>query len=660
MNSYEVIRDELRRIRAVLSSGGPSEEVLPTLAKTLEQLASRLEDDYRQLTNYLKLLEHNQRTVDLHVAGIENSALFRFLRWAGSPIMTALSLLQSRLKRRGLHAGNPDLDRPAYQRWVAEESHRRRRDSWYRHRFASWERKPEFSIILHVRNPRREWLTAAVESALGQLYGCRELIVCMNGSRDEWVRSHLSDLALRDDRVTVLLFDPPVKIPEALNAACSQAKSEYITFLGESDLLSRLALYHVAEVLQGGAADLVYTDEDSLDSSGARTRPLFKPDWSPDLLLSCMYLGSLLVVSRAATKRVGGFCADVEDAHYYDLALRIADSPSAIRHVPEVLCHARREVASAIEIRARHLAGLLALEAAVVRRRLAAVVENGPKSGQYHLRWRVQGTPLVTVIICSRRPKWLKQCLAAIDAGTEYERRQIVVVHHVSAAAGNLAGLSAVHGLECIRYEGPFHFSRMNNLAVESAKGEVLVFLNDDTAPLSRDWLTVLVSQAQRPEVGVVGAKLVYASGAIQHAGLAMGIRDGCGHPGRSSFGGPSHWPWIDLTRNVSAVTGACLVMRADLFRSLGGFDEDFPVNYNDADLCLRVRLAGFQVILDPAALLKHYECRTRVGFVSYGERAEWYRRWANHLDNGDPFYNPNLTGLHDDLSLKAGDESSG
>jgi GT2 family glycosyltransferase len=652
-----MVREELRRVRALLSSGGLSEETLPILAKTLEQLASRVEEDHRQIVNYLKLLEHNQRTMDLHLTGIENSALFRFLRWAGGPVVTTCSRVQAWLRRRGAHAESADLDRLAYQRWMAWESVRQRRDSWYRERAAGFEHKPEFSIILHVRNPRREGLTAAVESALGQLYGCRGLIVCMNGTLDEWARSYLLDLALRDHRVTVLPFDPRVSEPEALNAACSQAKSEYIAFLGENDSLSRLALYQVAETLQDGAADMVYTDEDCLDSRGGRTRPLFKPDWSPDLLLSSMYLGSLLVVSRAALERAGGFCRDFEGAHYYDAALRITDSPAAIKHVPAVVYHAHRNAVSAADSHARHLAGMRALEAAVKRRQLAAAVENGPANGQYHLRRRVQGTPLATIIICSRQPELLKRCLAAIEACTAYERRQIIVVHHVSAEAGDLAGLSAAGGFEYIRYDGPFHFSRMNNVAVESAKGEVLVFLNDDVEPLSRDWLTSLVAQAQRPEAGAVGAKLVYASGAIQHAGLAIGIRDGCGHPGRGLFGGSSHWPWLDLTRDVSAVTGACLAMRADLFRSLGGFDEDFPVNYNDADLCLRVRMAGLEVILEPGALLKHYECQSRVGRVVYGERADWYRRWANLLDDGDPFYNPNLTGLYEDVSLKLADE---
>ena len=189
------------------------------------------------------------------------------------------------------------------------------------------------------------------------------------------------------------------------------------------------------------------------------------------------------------------------------------------------------------------------------------------------------------------------------------------------------------------------------------AEGEVLVFLNDDVEPLGPSWLSALAAQAARPEVGVVGAKLLYPSGSLQHGGIAIGIGDGCAHPGRGSFGAP-YWPWLDLTRNVSAITGACLAIRRQVFFELAGFDERFPVNYNDADLCMRAIRAGYRVVYESLAVLRHLECQTRRGGVGFAERELWYARWADQLDSGDPFYNPNLTRTGEDLSLRSGESN--
>jgi GT2 family glycosyltransferase len=180
----------------------------------------------------------------------------------------------------------------------------------------------------------------------------------------------------------------------------------------------------------------------------------------------------------------------------------------------------------------------------------------------------------------------------------------------------------------------------------------VLVFLNDDVKPLVPDWLASLVAHAQRPEVGAVGAKLLYPSGILEHTGIAIGIMDGCGHPLRHTYGS-RFWHWHEFTRDVSAVTGACLAVRKSVFEELGGLNEEFPVNYGDADFCLRARQAGYRVIYEPAAVLCHHECKTRAPGTRHDERELWYRRWAALLAQGDPFYNPNLTTTREDGSLR-------
>ncbi len=200
-------------------------------------------------------------------------------------------------------------------------------------------------------------------------------------------------------------------------------------------------------------------------------------------------------------------------------------------------------------------------------------------------------------------------------------------------------------------YTGPFNFAAMNNRGVEAASGEIIVLLNDDIEPVSAAWLSELIAHAQRPEIGVAGARLLYPNGTIQHAGIAVGIMDGAGHPTRGGFDA-AQWPWSRYTRNVSAVTGACMAVRRSVWEELGGFDSAFPVNYNDVDFCLQARRAGYRVTYEPAAVLRHHESATRPRGTTFEERELFYERWGGMVDEGDPFYNPNLTRTREDCSL--------
>jgi GT2 family glycosyltransferase len=226
-------------------------------------------------------------------------------------------------------------------------------------------------------------------------------------------------------------------------------------------------------------------------------------------------------------------------------------------------------------------------------------------------------------------------------------------VQHVTGEEdAALEKVIAQHHAKRVPYDGPFHFSRMNNLALEAAGGEILIFLNDDVEPLDNSWMSSLVAHVQRPEIGAAGARLLYPSGTLQHAGITIGIGDGCGHVGRGKYMCP-YWPWLDVTRNVSAVTGACLAVRKQLFAEVGGFDDRFPNNHNDVDLCLRIAQSGYRIVYETSAVLRHHECQTRRGGVAFAEAQQWYSRWANEIDRGDPFYNRNLTWIREDASLR-------
>ena len=225
------------------------------------------------------------------------------------------------------------------------------------------------------------------------------------------------------------------------------------------------------------------------------------------------------------------------------------------------------------------------------------------------------------------------------------------MVHHLGGDDAGLERAARSAGAAHVPFEGAFNFALMCNLGARAAQGEILIFLNDDVIPIAPLWLESLIAQVQRNGVGIAGARLLYPSGLIQHAGVAFGIGDACGHPGRNTLGSP-WFPWLDRTRDVSAVTGACMAVRKAVFEELGGFDPSFPVNYNDVDLCLRARAAGYRVIYESAAVLRHHECQTRRPGTEFDERLLFFRRWGALMARGDPFYNPNLTSLREDAGL--------
>jgi hypothetical protein len=303
--------------------------------------------------------------------------------------------------------------------------------------------------------------------------------------------------------------------------------------------------------------------------------PVFKPAWSPELYREVGYFGSTVLVRN-------GFQGDLDSL-----------PPSAhVEHVARVLFRSQTPM----------------------RRKAVDLTASSPP---------------VTIIVCSRDTALLERCLVSLEQ-TRYPAWDVLAVeHHIDhPLAGRARG---------IRYDGPFHWPRMNNMAAGQARGEVLVFLNDDVTPLDPDWLTWLVRQATTEGVGAAGAKLLYPNGSIQHAGVALGMKGVCGHPGRSQFESP--WIFTESARNVSAVTGACLAVRRDIFERAGGFADGYPVNYNDVDFCLRLGESGLRTVYEPRALLRHDECRTRVRGAVIAERQEFHVRWARKLAVPDPFY---------------------
>jgi GT2 family glycosyltransferase len=470
--------------------------------------------------------------------------------------------------------------------------------------------------------------------------------------------------------------DPPkkrVRIVETTAPLWSDAfrlaTGEYIAFLEPGDELAPEALFELVARLQSEAdLDVVYSDEDSIGSEGRREEPMFKPDWSPDLLLSTNYLQRFGIFRRNRAGEVGAFAPDAGLGQPYDLALRLTERTTRIAHVPKVLYHSRLRATTVEDVLARRAANsdeARALVSALGRRQspgrtTALFVRRGPRC--YATRHDLRHRPLVSIIIPTKdkRPL-LETTLDSIWKRTDYDRYEIIVVDNQSTdadAVRYLASLAprATLAPRCQVYQWstPFNYSAINNFGVQHARGEQLLFLNNDVEVIQPDWLTAMLEHAQRPEVGAVGARLLYADGRIQHAGVIVGINRVAANAFRT-------WPGeatgslrlADLTRNTSAVTGACMMVPRRVFDEVGGFDEDLRVVLNDVDLCLKIRQRGYLVVYTPYALLYHYEGSSRGRLHPPPDERVFEKRWSDVLDRGDPYYNPNLTDKHDDWRIK-------
>ena len=517
---------------------------------------------------------------------------------------------------------------------------------------------PLITVIVPVFQPNLSWLESAVDSIRAQSYPHWELLVVLDGHPGDAVLTYCRSL-IRDESRARMILGERGGISSASNLGLNAASGLYTAFLDQDDTVERSALDHIAAVLRCDDPDLLYTDEDYVDEEGRAQLPVFKPGWSPALLLSCMYLSHLLVVRTEGARQVGGFRSSRDGAQDYDLVLRLTDTRCKVAHIPFVLYHRRQHPSStALNSSAKPYtqgAGREALAEALARRKISAEVYDRPHANTYGWADKDSRADAVSIVIPTRNPTLLQRLLGSIAATRDGRGARIQVVLHRTDRHTNEAIVTVARrfGAEITQFAGPFNFSSMNNLAASQTTGPLILFLNDDVVAQAEGWLNGLCAPFLRPEVGVVGADLRYFDGTIQHSGIVLGIGDGVGHAGRFQLGSP-FWPWLGLTRNVSAVTGACLAIRRTLFEQLGGFDTRLPDNYNDVDLCLRAQQAGFEIVLSSASLLHHEEGRTRKTRTRLTERIALWTRWGEALREPDHFYSPNLSRRLERIELSA------
>jgi GT2 family glycosyltransferase len=551
-----------------------------------------------------------------------------------------------------------------YQRWIAEFE--TPREQALLARLPEFASGPVFSVILPVYRTPPELLECAIGSVRSQSYPRWELCVADDCSESAEIAAILEKHAAQDRRVKVAVLDKNRGISGASNAALGLATGDYVAALDHDDELAPNALLHAAAAIAGAPeADLLYSDEDKIDAHGRRSDPFFKPDWSPDLLLSENYVCHLLVARRALVERVGAFRGEYDGSQDYDLVLRLARETARIVHIPHVL-YRWRTAASSTALDSGHKpyandAARRAIADNLMARGVAASVEQGCAPGRFRVRYAIPGEPEVTILIPSGgRVDVLRKNLKSLAAKTEYRHYRVVVIDNsrgteVERCIRKLKGKILLEYLDF--RNRPFNYSALNNTAARQSKTPLLLFLNDDTEAIAPGWLGAMVELAMRPEVGAVGAKLLYPDGRIQHAGVVMGLFENCGHAFKGLDGRLQHYFDLpDAIRNVSAVTGACLMTRSEIFAEVGGFDEArLAVAFNDIDLCLKIGSRGYRVLYTPHALLYHHEALSKTGrdlIPHTDEVAVMQSRWKDTIA-ADPFYSPNLSRTEEDYSLR-------
>lgn len=523
-------------------------------------------------------------------------------------------------------------------------------------------RRPPISVVMPVYNVAGEWLRRAIESVKAQWYPFWELCLCDDASTSEETRRVLAEYQGSDPRIRIDRAESNTGIAGASNRAALLASGEFIALLDNDDELTRDALLEVVRRLnRQPELDLIYSDEDKLNEAGEICDPFFKPDWSPEHLQSVMYLLHLLVVRKRTFFEVGGFREQFSGAQDYDLALRVAGRTARIGHIPKVLYHWRMIPGSAAEkVDAKPAAleaGLRALEDFVAREKLPARVEPGLLQGQFRVRYNVVGHPKVALCIVASNKKaqvgsrgyinLLENFVRSIEEKTEYRNREVVVVHDDNLEAGCVRALAELR-CRMVCYPGPyrpFNFARKANFALRHAHSEHVVLLNDDMEVIRPDWLSALLEYSQQSRIGAVGGRLLHADGSIQHAGMAVGVNEGAAHLfHRAPRGYVGYNGFTHVVRNYSAVTAACLATRMQVFEEVGGFDEQFSVDFNDTDFCLSLLQRGYRVVYTPYCELYHFEGQSLTRQAQNAREVERFQtRWAKFLES-DPYYNPNLT----------------
>lgn len=526
--------------------------------------------------------------------------------------------------------------------------------------------RPLISVIMPVFEPDEAALHAAIQSVRAQIYPHWELCIADDASTKPWVMPMLTSEAAADGRIKVFRRTINGNISAASNSALSMAQGDFVALMDHDDLLAEQALYEIAaELDRYPEADLIYSDEDKVDRRGRRYQPYFKTDWSPDLILGHNMVSHLGVYRRSVVEQLGGFRVGYEGSQDYDLTLRVSDAttPDRIRHIPRVLYHWRQQTDGRSFSQARLMQCADAARRAIgdhldrMDAGGAKVVEHPSLPAYSRVIWPLPDpAPKVSLIVPTRdRAELLARCAEGLLHRTAYQPIELLIVDNGSvqqATTALFARLTEDPRVRILSAPGPFNYAALNNQAAAQASGDILVLINNDIDVIGSDWLREMVSRALRPDVGAVGAKLLFPNGRVQHGGDVLGVGGVASHLGLDARrDDPGYFCHLALARDVSAVTGACLAVRRHVYQAIGGLDEvNLQVAFNDVDFCLRLREQGYRVVWTPFAELYHHESASR-GSDMTAEALQRFRREVGYMQRrwgtglaADPFYNPNFS----------------
>ncbi len=555
------------------------------------------------------------------------------------------------------------LPRDNYARWWFEKQ--AARSSQQQDDFAY---KPLISVVMPVYNAKPSVLIKAIRSMTRQTYKNWELCIADDCSTN--VITKLCLKLLFNKKIKITFLQKNLNISGASNQAAALATGEYIGLLDNDDELELDALYQVVKHINETSADLLYSDEDFIDLDGEYESPHFKPDFSPDLLLSHNYITHFSVFTRQLFDQVGGFRSEFDGAQDYDLLLRLSEKAKKIEHIPHILYHWRRsETSTSMSSKAKpytHDRGKAAVASALKRRAVNAEVQDGNVVNYYRVKRKLSGRPLVSVVIPFKdKPDLLNQCIDAILHKSSYSNFEIIGVSNNSQESMTHRVMQDYCELDSrikfVEHNIAFNFSKLVNKGVAESQGQHIILMNNDIEIINHDWLQCLLEHSQRDEIAVVGAKLYFSNNKIQHAGVGIGLGGAAGHlhlkfPRHST----GYYNRLNTIQNISALTGALMMVKTSVYEQLNGFDEEnFKIAYNDVDFCLRAIKQGYLNIFTPYCQAYHYESISR-GYDDQGEKLERLNSekanlWKVHgdlLEKGDPYYNPNLDQNRDDFEL--------
>lgn len=512
--------------------------------------------------------------------------------------------------------------------------------------------QPLFSIIVPVgAQTSLAQISGSLQSIKNQYYGKWEICLVIDPGVVAEIRAEIERQALSDTRWHLQYRTQNGDTAKFYNTALRACRGGYVTLLQPGHLLAPTAFQEVVTALQSHRYDLIYTDHDELDGAGTHINPFFKPDFDLDMLLAFDYIGSATVFRRKVISELGGYSGNGV-AVTYDLLLRLTDKPRSIHHIPQVLYHTLPAPATAaVHVHTTETISQYqkALQDSIRRRHLQATVSDGLWPGSFRVQRAIHGSPMISIIIPFRdRVDLLRICLDSIFAKTTWENYEILLVNNSSELLETRDYMKEIEHCPRVRllhYNAPFNFSAINNFAATSARGEYLLLLNNDTEIIEPDWLQNMLEHAQRPEVGVVGAKLLYRNNLVQHAGILVGGADLVNHcyghlPAHQS----GYFGQLNLVKSYSAVSSACFMVRKAVYEEMDGFDEEnLAVTLHDVDFCLRLREKGYLVIYTPYATLYHQGISSLRAQPAPQEEYFLRRRHQNIFQQGDPFSNPHL-----------------